>query len=128
MSFKIHMGIPEMKEKWDNLKKKHKENTLNKDEEDLYNKWGKAMAKLAFNPFYPGLETHEIDALTKRYGIKVWQSYLENKTSKARRLYWVYGPNKTDITIIGLEPHPEDKKNGAYGRITLSAMGEEENT
>ena len=29
------------------------------------------------------------------------------------RMYWVYGPDQKDITIIGLEPHPEDKKNGA---------------
>ena len=29
-------------------------------------------------------------------------------------------PDKNDITIIGLEPHPEDAKNGAYDRITLS--------
>ena len=27
-----------------------------------------------------------------------------------------------DITIIGLEPHPEDKKNGAYDRISLSDL------
>ena len=43
--------------------------------------------------------------------MKVWQSYLENKTSGAMRMYWVYGSDQKDITIIGLEPHPEDKKN-----------------
>lgn len=59
---------------------------------------------------------------TKRYGVKVWQSYLENKTSGARRMYWVYGPNQQEITIIGLEPHPEDAKNGAYDRIVLSDL------
>ena len=55
-------------------------------------------------------------------GMKVWQSYLENKTSGAMRMYWVYGPDQKDITIIGLEPHPEDKKNGAYDRILLSDL------
>ena len=49
-------------------------------------------------------------------------SNLENKTSGAMRMYWVYGPDKKSITIIGLEPHPEDKKNGAYERITLSEL------
>ena len=53
--------------------------------------------------------------------MKVWQSYLENNTPKAGRIYWVYGPDKGDITIIGLEPHPEDKSN-AYQKITLSSM------
>ena len=37
-------------------------------------------------------------------------------------MYWVYGPDQKSITIIGLEPHPEDKKNGAYERITLSDL------
>ena len=32
------------------------------------------------------------------------------------------GPDRQDITIIGLEPHPEDKKNGAYDKVTLSDM------
>ena len=68
---------------------------------------------LAQDPRYPGLQTHEIDVLTDRYGMKVWRSYLENKTSSAMRMYWVYGPSRNMITVIGLEPHPEDKKNGA---------------
>lgn len=71
---------------------------------------------------YPSLQTHEIVPLSKRYGMKVWQSYLENKKSGARRMYWVYGPNKNEITVIGLEPHPEDAPNGAYDRITLSEL------
>ena len=54
--------------------------------------------------------------------MKVWQLYLENKTSGARRMYWVYGPGQQEITIIGLEPHPEDAKNGAYDRIKLSDL------
>ena len=54
--------------------------------------------------------------------MKVWQSYLENKTSRAMRMYWVYGPDQRAITIIGLEPHPEDKKNGAYDKVSLADM------
>lgn len=120
MSYNIRMGVPEMLELWLKLQKGYREGTLKKDDEQLYNKWGNALKKLAEDPFYPSLQTHEIEVLSKRYGMKVWQSYLENKTSKAMRMYWVYGPNQKDITIIGLEPHPEDKKNGAYDRITLS--------
>ena len=36
------------------------------------------------------------------------------------RMFWIYGPSQNEITIIGLEPHPEDRKNGAYDRVTLS--------
>ena len=38
------------------------------------------------------------------------------------RMYWVYGPYQRAITIIGLEPHPEDKKNGAYDKVSLADM------
>ena len=32
----------------------------------------------------------------------------------ARRLLWAYGPEKGDITILAIEPHPEDQKRGIY--------------
>ena len=120
MEYKIRMGIPEMKALWDELQAKYRSGTIKKDEEKLYKKWGSALKKLSVNPFYPGLQTHEISVLSKRYGMRVWQSYLENNNSDAMRMYWVYGPEQRDVTIIGLEPHPEDKKNGAYDRIKLS--------
>ena len=122
MSFTIRMGIPEMLELWTELSQKNATGTISKTELSLYKKWGKAMRLLSQDPSYPSLHTHDIEPLTKRYGIKVWQSYLENNTSRAMRMYWVYGPDRQDVTIIGLEPHPEDKKNGAYDKISLSDM------
>ena len=122
MSFAIRMGIPEMLDLWTDLSKKKTAGTISKKELALYNKWGKAMRLLSQDPSYPSLHTHDIEPLTKRYGVKVWQSYLENNASRAMRMYWVYGPDRQDITIIGLEPHPEDKKNGAYDKISLSDM------
>lgn len=104
--FSIRLGIPEMESLWADLS-------------------GKAMALLANDPKHPGLHSHEIEALTRRYGVKVWQSYLENKTSGAGRIYWIYEPTKNDITIIALEPHPEDKKKGGYDKVRLSATGKE---
>ena len=101
---------------------KYRSGNIKKKEEQLYKKWGKALKLLSADPGYPSLQTHEIEPLSRRYGMKVWQSYLENKTSGAMRMYWVYGPDQKDITIIGLEPHPEDKKNGAYDRISLSDL------
>ena len=122
MGYAIRMGIPEMDELWNTLKTKHRDGTISKKDEDLYKKWGNALKKLSSNPMYPSLKSHEITELSRRYGMKVWQSYLENKTSGARRMYWVYGPGQQEITIIGLEPHPEDAKNGAYDRIKLSDL------
>jgi hypothetical protein len=124
--FKIRLGVLEMAELWEGLRSKAAGGALGKDEEKLYKKWGKAMALLANDPQYPGLHSHEIEALSRRYGDKVWQSYLENRNSSAARMYWVYGPLKGEITIIGLEPHPEDKKNSGYAKVKLSAIGKEE--
>ena len=121
--YSIHMGKPEMEKFWNDLSAMVKSQTATKDDIKLYKKLGKALNHLSQNPRHPGLESHEITSLTKRYGIKVWQSYLENKTPAAGRLFWVYGPGRGDITIIGLEPHPDDKAN-AYDKITLSSTGE----
>ena len=122
--YTIHLGVPEMAALWNDLSAKAKAGTAGKDEARLYKKLGKALYLLSRNPRHPGLESHEITSLSKRYGMKVWQSYLENNTPAAGRLFWVYGPERGGITVIGLEPHPNDKA-GAYDKVTLSAMGEE---
>ncbi len=120
---KICLGIPEMKEFWDDLCGKINSGKANKKEMILYKKVGKAMKLLSSNPRHPGLESHEISSLSQRYGMKVWQSYLENNTPAAGRIFWVYGPERGDITIIGLEPHPNDKVK-SYDKVTLSSMGD----
>lgn len=120
--YNIRMGVPEMAALWNDLAGKAKLNTLCGEDKRLFKKLTKALDHLRNNPRHPGLETHEIDALSKRYGVKVWQSYLENRTPAAGRLFWVYGPGRMEITILAIEPHPEDKKHGAYDRISLSDM------
>ena len=115
------MGVPEMEALWNDLKQKAADGRAGKKDRALYQKLGKAMKLLSNDPRHPGLQSHEISALSKRYGMKVWESYLENRTPSAGRIFWVYGPEQGDITIIGLEPHPNDKGN-AYQKITLSDM------
>lgn len=122
--YNIHLGVPEMQRFWNDLQNKVKIGKADKNEQKLYSKFGKAMRLISNDPHHPGLKTHEITALSNRYGMKVCQSYPENKTAGAGRIYWVYGPERNDITIIGLAPHPDDKSN-SYDKITLSAMGEE---
>ena len=121
--FNIRMGIPEMDAFWSELEIKVETGAASKDEVKLYKKIGKALVLLANDPRHPGLNSHEISSLTARYGQKVWESYLENKTPAAGRIFWTYGPGQGDITIVAIEPHPNDKSN-AYKKITLSAMGE----
>ena len=118
--FDIRMGVPEMEALWNDLSGRKDKGSLNKGEEAFFKKWTKAMGYLRVNPRHPGLNTHEISDLTKRYGVKVWQSYLENNKPGAQRMFWVYGPREKEITVIGIEPHPEDEKRGAYDRVKLS--------
>ena len=120
--FKIHMGVPEMEEFWNTLTEKVSLGVASKSDVELYNLIGKAMLLLSNNPRHPGLQSHEIDVLTARYETKIWCSYLQNHTPAAGRIFWCYGPKKGDITIVAIEPHPNDSKGNAYKKITLSWM------
>ncbi len=120
--FIIRMGVPEMEDLWNDITEEADNKTLRGEEKQLFKKLKKTLGHLRNNPRHPGHETHDIEALSKRYGFKVWQSYLENRKPAAGRLFWAYGPERKDITILGVEPHPEDKKRGAYDRIKLSGM------
>lgn len=114
-----------MKELWDNLYRKKENGSITKDELNLLKKWAKAISFLSQNPKHLSLQTHEITALSEKFGHRVWQSYLENKTPKPYRLYWVYGPKQKQITLIGLERHPEDS-NQAYLSVALSQLPDDQ--
>ncbi len=119
--FAVVAGVPGMEAEWKRLIGGLKKGTLSKAEGALAKKLAKAVVHLQDNPFHPGLQTHEIVALSARYGQKVFESYLENNTPGAARIFWIYGPRRRYITLIGLEPHPEDSKRG-YARILLSNL------
>ena len=122
MAFNIRMGQPEMETLWNDLSMRAKSHALDNDEERFFKKFVKALGFLSVNPRHNSLFSHEISDLSRKHGMKIFQSYLENNTPSAGRLFWTYGPDKRDITILAVEPHPEDKKQGAYERIKLSGM------
>ncbi len=124
MPFSIVMGIPEMLEYWESLHANVESGKASKEDSKIYKLLFKTLKLIANDPKHPGLHTHEIEELSARYGVKVFQSYCENRNPRAMRIYWVYGPKKEFITIIGLEPHPNDSKNNAYKKIRLSKMGQ----
>ena len=124
MTFAIRMGVPEMDAFYSQLDAKAEQGELDADEQRLFKKLIKALKFLSHDPRHPGLNTHEIDDLTRKYGRKVFQSYL-GQGEKAERIYWAYGPDRKEITVLGIEPHPESSKRGAYKRISLSDMPED---
>lgn len=87
MKFTIRMGVPEMEEFWNDLVCRKRSNQLNADESELFNRLAKALQHLHTNPKHPGQKTHEIEPLTRRYGMKIWQSYMD-QGKQARRIYW----------------------------------------
>ena len=121
MRFSVRMGLPDMAAFNDEITAKARAGTLGAGEKALFKQWRKALGHLAQNPRHPGLRTHEIEPLSRRFGRKIFQSYL-NQGDTADRFYWVYGPGRGEITVVGLEPHPEDRKRAGYERVTLSGL------
>jgi hypothetical protein len=37
---------------------------------------------------------------------RVLQSYAQNNTPGAYRIFWAYGPGRSEVTIIAIIPHP----------------------
>ncbi len=76
--------------------------------EGLFKQLSGCLQKLLNNPRNPGLQTHKYDSLEHPYDKKqsVFEAYVQNNTPGAYRLFWCYGPNKNQITIIAITPHP----------------------
>jgi hypothetical protein len=113
------MGIPEMADLWSDLSTRKLQGKLDRNEDKFFKKLVKVLGFLGDNPRHHSLQTHEIQALSDKYSFKVFEAYLENNIPAAGRVFWTYGPDKGDITIMAVEPHPDDKK-GSYARIKLS--------
>jgi hypothetical protein len=75
----------------------------------------KTLRYLETNLRAKSLQTHEYESLSRRYGIKVFEAYVQQKTPAAYRVFWHYGPDETGkdgrripiITIIVITPHPD---------------------
>ena len=107
---------------WTDLSTRKQRAQLDKDEERFFRRFVKALGYLAANPRHNSLASHEIEELSRRHGFKIFQSYLENRTPAAGRIFWAYGPERGDLTVLAVEPHPEDEKRGVYKRIKLASL------
>ena len=66
----------------------------------------KTLALMETNLRHPSLNTHAYTSLEGPDGEKVFESYAQNKTPGAYRVFWYYGPKKSEITIVAIFPHP----------------------
>ena len=75
----------------------------------------KTLRYLETNLHSKSLQTHEYESLTRRYGIKVFEAYVQQDRPGAYRVFWHYGPDEIGkdgrripvITIIAITPHPD---------------------
>ena len=75
----------------------------------------KTLEYLETNLRAKSLQTHEYESLTRRYGRKVFEAYVQQDTPAAYRVFWYYGDDETDkngkripiITVVAITPHPE---------------------
>lgn len=77
-------------------------------QEGLFKQVTKTIRFLLADPKHPSLNTHAYDSIEHPYdpSQKVFEAYAQNNTPGAYRIFWCYGPNKGEITIIAITPHP----------------------
>ncbi len=68
----------------------------------------KSLGLLQTNPKHPSLNTHAYDSIEHPFNPneKVFEAYAQNNTPSAYRIFWCYGPQKKQITVIAMTPHP----------------------
>lgn len=76
-------------------------------EEGLFKQVEKCVRLLIENPRHPGLRTHEYHSIENPYDAKqkVFEAYAQNQTPGAYRVFWCYGPDKSEITIVAITPY-----------------------
>jgi len=80
---------------------------------DVLRQVRKTLGYLEANLRAKSLQTHKYDSLTRRYGIEIFEAYVQQDTPRAYRVFWHYGPDEIDrnsrrisiITVIAIIPH-----------------------
>ncbi|MHB8681781.1 MAG: hypothetical protein ACYDA2_06775 [Acidimicrobiales bacterium] len=66
----------------------------------------RCLDRLSQDPRHPGLSSHRYEVFDEVYVEKVWESYVENRTPSAWRVWWHYGPDSGQITVLTVRAHP----------------------
>ncbi len=66
----------------------------------------KTLGLMETNLRHPSLQTHEYQSLKGPNGEKVFEAYAQQNTPSAYRVFWYYGPDRKEITIVAITPHP----------------------
>jgi hypothetical protein len=66
----------------------------------------KSLDLMRTNIKHPSLNTHKYDEMVGPKGEIVFESYAQNNTPGAYRIFLFYGPGKSIITVLAVTPHP----------------------
>lgn len=66
----------------------------------------KCLGLIETDPRHPGLRSHKYSVMKTFDNRDLWESYVENKTPAAWRVFWFYGPENLEITIVAVTEHP----------------------
>ncbi|MBI2340132.1 MAG: hypothetical protein HYU99_07205 [Deltaproteobacteria bacterium] len=66
----------------------------------------KTLGLMETNLKHPGLCTHKYQSIKGPRGEEVFETYAQNQTPGAYRIFWYYGPEKNRISITAIVPHP----------------------
>ena len=80
--------------------------SLRRSDPVRFEKVTRTLEMLAVNPRHPSLNSHEYKSKRGPGDTKLWESYVENKTPAAYRIFWHYGPDPRTITVLAITPHP----------------------
>jgi hypothetical protein len=54
------------------------------------------------DPRHPGLRTHPYSQLSGPKHEKVYEAYARSRTPASLRVFWSYGPDDGDITVVAI--------------------------
>lgn len=77
-----------------------------KDKAAHYRAVAKTLGLMQVNLRHPSLHTHKYDTISSPFCAEVFESYAQNKTPGAYRVFWCYGPKRGFLYIIAITPHP----------------------
>jgi len=83
-----------------------KELETNPSKKDILKSVRKTLGLMETNLRHPSLQTHIFQSLKGPTGEKVFEAYAQQNTPGAYRVFWYYGPERKEITIVAITPHP----------------------
>ncbi len=78
---------------------------LDKSKKGLLKQLNRVLGFMETNLKHPSLNTHKFSEMQCKLG-DVFESYAQNNTPDAYRIFWVCGPGKGEIYILDITPHP----------------------